>query len=256
MSKNELKNIYHQLTSRNPEKRFFSSTIDFDKVINAFADVKDKQECPDGIIEIGNVVYILEHFEVSLYRNKNNGDLLRIAQNNNYINFFKRTNIANYIENLNSSLENLLNAFNISLDKHMKRYNEYVKNAQKDHQDKEYKLIFVVEDTSHSIINEDGISLLDTYECAEKILSYSQIDGVILYHTSNRGDFITAKDRKTIENELSGLKKIQNCEVIMQYIAMHISKSPEGNNIKKILESLLKSNEAIEISEEIQVIAK
>lgn len=101
-----------------------------------------------------------------------------------------------------------------SIKKHMKSYPCYLEKAKKLYPNKIPKFIFVVEDQSEAIINEDGLGILSIQELVSPFLEYEFIDAVISYNTSTRGDFIEARDRKMMSTLYPGLTKIEECVLI------------------------------------------
>lgn len=87
-AKKELKRLYDSIKDSNAHCEYFSDSIDFAKIIEQFPET-EKHNCPDGVVAIGDVAYMLEHFEVSPYR-EGNQDLLKRALNIQLIRCYRK----------------------------------------------------------------------------------------------------------------------------------------------------------------------
>ena len=264
MPKNELKKLYDVV--KNPGTRLIiNSKIikDFKPILNRFDEV-DNQERPDGLILVGDTVYMLEHFQVSMYLDKKGNDLLKQAQGNTFKRQLKKDSDCmkfedKYLlfdkETLLPDIFNLLRSFNTSLTKHMSNYDKYLENAQSKFPNKMYKFILVIEDNSDAIIlkNDDwnsSLCLLDYREIVEQILEYQQIDGVIVFDSDTRGKHITAKDKECLQN--SELCEMDLCELVVNYVCMYFSREQQENILRK-LQTVLRIKDDFGIVENVSV---
>lgn len=212
--KNELQRLYQMIQEKCPTKDMRSDEIPFEKIIEGFKSI-EQQDRPDGILLIDDTVYIVEHFMVSIYRNKSGGDKKQRATTGKYDRYFaKHPETSELAENLDGSLTQLQIAIQQSIQKHMKSYPGYLEKAKKLYPNRTPKFIFVVEDQSEAIINEEGLGILCIQEFVFPFLEYEFIDAVISYNTSTRGDFIEARDRKMMSTLYPGLAKIEECVLI------------------------------------------
>ena len=145
-AKKELKRLYDSIKDSNAHCEYFSDSIDFAKIIEQFPET-EKHNCPDGVVAIGNVAYMLEHFEVSPYR-EGNQDLLKRALNTPVDKMLSKNPNGEKVP-LNPSVDNLCCALSSSTKKHMEHYNDYLRGAEEIIQKekafvKEYKFIFVI----------------------------------------------------------------------------------------------------------------
>lgn len=235
-AKNELKKLYESIKQSNAQCEYLSESIDFEKIINKFSEITG-EECPDGIILIEDVVYMVEHFEISIYRDAKGNDLLRKVQNTPYQKLNRKSLVNPLIEPLNPKIDNLYKALSVSLAKHMKQYNAYVKKASEKYPGKKYKFVFVIEETGKAIINAINFNALDIYECDMAILSYPQIDGVILYQHGRTNDYLLALDRKALKKRSNEEQRMDTCELIISHIACQLTFA-EKEAIKKSLEDM------------------
>ncbi len=235
-AKNELKKLYESIKQSNAQCEYLSKSIDFEKIINKFSEITG-EECPDGIILIEDVVYMIEHFEISIYRDAKGNDLLRKMQNTPYQKLNRKSLVNPLIKPLNPKIDNLYKALSVSLAKHMKQYNAYVKRASEKYPGKKYKFVFVIEETGKAIINAINFNALDIYECDMAILSYPQIDGVILYHHGRTNDYLLALDRKALEERSNKVQRMDACELIISHIACQLT-FDEKETIKKSLKDM------------------
>ena len=200
------------------KRKYYFESINFPVIIEKFQSV-DEQDRPDGIILVDDIVYMVEHFQISPYLTEQGDDMLQKSMKSN-----NTKKLGNEVSLINSDdnwedclLENWLTAFLRNFTNHMSKYQEYVKNAKDRYPDKPCKLLIVVEDNSNSVVTDKNLCILDILEFVEKILSYPQIDGVITFKTSPLGDSVVAKDRTQLEADKEGgkLKRMAYCDFMM-----------------------------------------
>lgn len=239
MAKNEFRDLFNKFNSDGVtvptnQSTLSASSIDFDSLTQNLGAIEPR-ESPDGIFLNGDIAYMLEHFQISPYGAKNGSDELQRANGRSYKSIVKEFPTCDEVHmDLNSSLLNLKRSFSASLSKHMGQYHNYLQNAASEYPGKEYKFIIVVQDNSEAIINEDGISILDIKEFVQEILSYQQIDGVVVYTSDPRGPQIIAKDRIQMQNDIDSqrLLGLDCCEMVSTYIEMNATLSHESKSVK------------------------
>lgn len=224
--KKELQELYQMIQEKCPTKDMRSDEIPFERIIEGFKNIE--QERPDGILLIDDTVYIIEHFMVSIYRDKSGKDKKQCAIKGKHDRYFAKHPETSKVENLEGSLTQLQTAIQESIEKHMKSYPSYLEKAKNLYPNNPQKFIFVVEDQSEIIINEEGLGILHIQELVLPFLEHECIDGVISYNTSTRGDFIEARDRKTMITSYSDLDKFENC--ILLALIEQVRILPSGNS--------------------------
>lgn len=207
MVKNELKELYAKVISEGIKLRCCSSSIDFENIFEHFQSI-ESPDPPDGILILDKTLYVIEHFQFSIYWDEKNGDRLKKAYKSKSLS--KTKGVAEFLNKEDgwgkALLENWFLGFSHILDAHMEKYNTYIKEAQKKRSDLTTKFIFVIEDNSHSVITENDLCILDICEFVEKILSNDKIDGVILFSESLCGSVLLAKDKYQLQDDLHGEK--------------------------------------------------
>lgn len=253
-AKKELKRLYGSIKESNAHCEYFSDSIDFTKIIEQFPET-EKHNCPDGVVTIGDIAYMLEHFEVSPYR-EGNQDRLKQAQNTR-VNKILSKNPDGVKLPLNPAVDKLCCALISSTKKHMEHYNNYLREAEKIIQKekasvKEYKFIFVIEEEGNTIIEGEKFTVLDILECTEMLLAYEQIDGVIVYHHGRGQNHLIALDRKNLVERSKTAKRKHQCELLMYHLACNIipGLAQEGD---RPLDDVLKKKEQLYINESIQI---
>lgn len=177
--KKELQKLYQMIQQKCPTKNMHSDEIPFEKIIEEFRNI-EQQDRPDGILLIDDTAYIIEHFMVSIYRNESGEDKKQRATTGKYDRYFaEHPEISECVEDLEGSLKNLQTAIQQSIEKHMKSYPFYLEQAKNLYPNNQAKFIFVVEDQSEIIINEDGLGILQIQELVLPFLDHECIDGVI-----------------------------------------------------------------------------
>lgn len=259
--KNELQNLYYRIAESKAIRHFDSETINFDAIIDQFHSVKN-HERPDGIILQDNTVYMVEHFQNSIYWSKGKDRLKEALNPNNtrgtYLALTAMEQIMQEKPNgLNHLLNNWLQGFSTSLEKHMKKYPEYLKNTKSLYPNYPCKFILLVEDNSFAIISNDSVddfSILDLSDFVECILKYPEIDGVIVYKSNTIGSAVIAKDRNRMQNDKKqkSLASLILCNIVSAYGEIF---SPEQrqelqNQIGSIL---VAAHESFSLSDKIQV---
>ncbi len=252
--KKELKRLYDSIKDSNAHCEYFSDSIDFAKIIEQFPKT-EKHNCPDGVVTIGDVAYMLEHFEVSPYR-QGNQDLLKRALNTPFNRKLSKNPTEEKVP-LNPSVDNLCCALSSSTKKHMEHYNDYLRGAEEIIQKekatvKEYKFIFVIEEEGNTVIEGENFTVLDILECTEMLLAYEQIDGVIAYHRGRSENHLIALDRKNLVERSKTAKRKHQCELLMYHLACNIipGLAQEGN---RPLDDFLKIFDDFGVSDSIQV---
>ena len=252
-AKNELKRLYDSIKESNARCEYLSDSIDFAKIIDQFPKTIH-HNYPDGIVELDNVVYILEHFEVSAYREGKEDSLKKVL--NSSCNKLLSKNPKGKKLDLHPSVANLCFALINSTEKHMKQYNNYLSNAKKiaqeDNPAKQYKFIFVIEEMGNTVIENENFTVLDILECTEILLSYEQIDGIIAYHHGRGENYLIALDRKNLLERSKTAKRKHQCELLMYHIACNIRPDLLQNG-KRPLDDMLNSYEKIYVSESIYI---
>ncbi len=205
MAKCELKNLYKKIVENGIHTESHSFNFDFEQLIKRFEETTD-QDRPDGIIPIGNTVFVLEHFQISIYINNERDDLYQKAMGEKTRYFKKYPDEKSAIDELMPGIQNLLKSFQSSLISHLRSYPAYMEKAQERYPNQNYVFVLVVEDNSQDIfIDEENpaktLSILGVYEFVNSILNYPEIDGVILYSTSQRGDFLVAEDTEYLTQQ-------------------------------------------------------
>ena len=218
MEKHELKDLYQRFMRSNTRYRLYFGSINFPIIIEKFRDI-ESHERPDGLILLDDTVYMVEHFQVSPYLTEQGTDQLQRALNSNNTQkigdeVYLIGNDDNWEDNL---LNNWLYAFSASLAKHIKQYQNYIEETQKRYPNKPHKFLIVVEDNSNSVVTNEDLCILDILEFVEEILSYPQIDGVITFKTSTRGNSVVAKDRIQLDADQKNgkLRRIACCDFLM-----------------------------------------
>lgn len=257
MSKTELKDLKKKYSGKDVSRNICSEVIDFDNIIEEFSRVEN-QDCPDGLITIKSTVYLVEHFQISIFRTTRKGDRLAQALGTDYTKYFEQhPHETLKAEQLFPDLNNLLKNFSQKLKSHMSRFNVYLDNAKRQCPGKKYKFIFVIEDNSNSIINDEGLSILDLDEFVETILEYPEIDGVLTFYNNTRGKFVVGKDRNQMEFEhaTNVLKNLNLCEFMLVLQSIDIEKP--SDEMKAAIEKMCHfdafKKDAISITDDIQV---
>jgi len=261
VAKSELKDLYGKISKPDIKCKYFSNSIDFAGIIDCFKNV-ESQDRPDGIILLGDTVYMVEHFQISIYGiKKRNGkwiDKLQCAFGSNN----SGDVVALYDDCINwesQLLNNWRTSFTDHLNKHLKQYSKYEENTNKKYPYSPHKFILTIEDNSNSIITNDGLCILDIQEFVEEILLYPEIDGVIVFNTSTRGNSVIAKDRSYLEADRDSekLRSISSCD-ILALIANIITDefTPEQKDViaGKICHILGKSKESMLLEDDARVI--
>ena len=253
-AKKELKRLYDSIKESNAHCEYCSDSIDFAKIIEQFPKT-EKHNCPDGVVSIGDVAYMLEHFEISPYR-EGNQDHLKQAQNTPVTKILSKNPDGVKLP-LNPSIDNLCCALSSSTKKHMEHYNDYLRGAEEIIQKektsvKEYKFIFVIEEEGNTVIEGENFTVLDILECTEMLLAYEQIDGVIAYHHGRAENHLIAIDRKNLVERSKTAKRKHQCELLMYHLACNIipGLAQEGN---RPLDDFLKIFDDFGVSDSIQV---
>ena len=175
-----------------------SSEINFKEIIDNMVNC-DPRDRPDGLLLIGNIVYILEHFEMSIFKNtKRKGDALKSVEK------IPVEKIKKDVQ-LHPKKYNLINNLEKGLLKHANSFEVYFEEATKQFPNKEYKLILLIEDNSNDIVvNSEGedINILSVLETLCLLINYQDIAGVINYNTSPRGNYMIANDTKVMQRKL------------------------------------------------------
>lgn len=201
---NELKELSAKIKHNSTKVASHSSLYDFASLVSCFDKIPQNQDRPDGIIPLGDTVFILEHFQISVYVDKKHQDLYRKAISPHKRFFEKHLDTPTFETDLKPFKENLLESFKQSLLDHTNQYQAYQKNTQAMYPDTRYKFMLVIEDNSQDILIDTAdiskaLSILDIEDFVDLILEHQQIDGVILYSTSPRGDFIIAEDTEYLK---------------------------------------------------------
>lgn len=261
MAKNELKDLYDKIAEPGTKCEYFSDSIDFGKIISQFKDVEEEQDSPDGIILVEDTAYMVEHFQISLYfkkkRNKKgwNDDLKEALNTQNPQGTKNAIALYDECEDWeNQLLNNWLAAFSDLLDDHLSHYSTYEERTQKEYPDKPREFILTVEDNSNSIISNDSLCILGIQDFVEKILSYNEISGVIVFHTSTRGNVVIAKDRSHLELDRSSRKlcPLSSCDICASTKEVMIGDlTPEqrADLMEKICRILFKTDENMALKE-------
>lgn len=241
--KHEILCIVEKIKANNLKCKYQFEEINMESIVNNLHNV-DYRDRPDALIELDNIVYIIEHFQISIYKNnKNKGDPLAISINSNTI-----KNEISFKPNLNNLIKNL----DYCLKKHSLSFEKYLEVAKEKYPDKDYKIILLIEDKSNDIIHCSSMNdmcILDIYETVEIMLSYPQINGIISFNISPLGDYIFAADRQSIQKKHPDMIKAKNLEITMSYESASCLKS----SIEKILKSIGKLNESTVFSDEIKI---
>jgi len=102
-------------------------------------------ERPDAYLVYGDIVFCIEHFEISQYKHKRNGDIGQVAESSKQ-NRDQLKEDATF--NLQPSLNNLCDSLDKALKKHLRDPLTYKNNVAKVVKAKEYRLVLLIEDTS------------------------------------------------------------------------------------------------------------
>ncbi len=180
-SKQEVSTLFKQMMQNNYQL-YYENDLEKERLLR-FISEKDKVkdiEAPDAYIEIGNIIYIIEHFKVSSYNAGKKGDSFLCALNSNKDSQLNKPNI-----------ENLVNNFERNFLNHANKINKYKEKIEREHPNKEYKVIFLIEDTSKSILEvphkANNISILNIKEINEILKKQNDLNGVIVYSCSPLG---------------------------------------------------------------------
>lgn len=258
MAKSELRNLYERIIQTGTKQEYFSDSIDFAAVIDRFKNIEN-QDCPDGLILIEDIVYIVEHFQISFYWD---GNMDRLQRALNGKNTKKLGREICFVDNHDGWEDQLLDkwmaAFSQSLKEHLNHYNIYKDAAQKQYPNMLYKFIIVVEDNSNSIVTYDNLCILDIVEFVDDILSYDKIDGVVVFNTSTLGNSIIAKDRTHLiaDKDSGKLHEVSSCNIISVIKKICIDElTPEQRfDLKeRICQILVNLKENIVFEENIQI---
>ncbi len=181
-----LKKLYEKITQNNIHVQSHSEKYNFEEIVQSFKTITN-QDRPDGIVLLGDTVFVLEHFQISIYTDDRHQDLYQKAIEPKNKFFEKNPNRIIKVEKLFPQKIKLLESFHYSLTSHLKdkSYAAYMKKAQQQYPDKKCVFILVVEDNSQGILinplkSDQSLSILDIAECVNEILQYPEIDGVIL----------------------------------------------------------------------------
>ncbi len=261
MAKSELKDLYCKIARPDVECKYFSDSIDFAGIIDNFKNVEN-QDKPDGIIPLGDTVYMVEHFQISIYgRKKQDGkwiDELQRALGAKD----SRGAVALYDDCIGwerQLLNNWRTSFADHLGSHLKHYPTYEENTNKKYPHNPHKFILMIEDNSNSIITNDGLCILDIQEFVEEILVHREIDGVIVFNTSTRGNSVIAKDRSYLEadSDSGKLRPISSCDIlalIADVITDKFTPEQKDNIVKEICRILGNLKENMLLGDDVQVI--
>ncbi|MFI3213556.1 MAG: hypothetical protein R3Y24_09440 [Eubacteriales bacterium] len=211
--KNEILRLFKQLKEKNSVE-IESKIIDFKQIIELFSTTID-YESPDEYLVIDDTTYMLEHFQVSIFENDDGGDLYSIAVNSDEKQLYSRFNKIKAI-NLNPSVENLYLSTKKCVEKHIRNYSRYLENIKKVNENRNYKLIFLIEDISNDIIIDDKegyVTALFIFEIVNELVKYEMLDGVICFNKTMLGNFVICKDKESMKAELMSLPKKDNLKI-------------------------------------------
>lgn len=142
-------------------------------------------EKPDAYIENSNVIYGIEHFQISLYKANQKGDISQIARGSQD----NREKMCNDREfDFKPSIDNLLEALEKNMASHAKSFIEYRNNLAS--YQEEYRLIIFIEDSTESgyIVHKretKPINPLLLDKVVEILLKYENEVWAILLSTGN-----------------------------------------------------------------------
>lgn len=258
MAKSELKDLYGKISKPDVNCEYFSDSIDFESIIDHFKDVEN-QDSPDGIISLGDTVYMVEHFQTSLY-GKGNGDKLQQA-----LSARNTRNLGNVVSLFEDSgdwesqlLDNWLSTFSKLLDKHLSHYSEYREHTSAKYPNKPCKFILMIEDNSYSIITNEDLDILDIQEFVDQILSYDKVDGVIVFTTSSRSNSVIAKDRRYLRTDKDSgkLLKLSSCGILMlikDIVVADLTPEERARHIEAIRHGFCNLNDNMIFEESVQI---
>ena len=189
----------------------------------------ENSERPDSIINLFDICYGIEHFEVSMYRRIKKQDLNKAAEGRKKF----RDNLDDNLKyELKPSLQNLIDSISINLT------SDYLNNISDKYPDKEHKLLLFIEDTSNpsSILdeNEQYIYPLEIDKVAETFLAYKDDVYAVIYCHGNdvhKNLYIITLDE--IERQLADgkLHSIDKCRLQVYRSSVTVGKVPENDNI-------------------------
>ena len=261
MAKNELKKLHKKITQNNIHLQSHSAKYNFEKIVQNFKTITN-QDRPDGIVLLGDTVFVLEHFQISIYTDEQHQDLYQKAMGPKNKYFEKNPDRIIKTEELFPQKMKLLESFHYSLASHLKdnSYEAYMEKARKQYPDKKYAFILVVEDNSQDILidslkRDQSLSILDIAECVNEILQHSEIDGVISYNTSPRGDFLLAEDSVYLQEQrdkgnLISVEFSVLCSALQRILVSESSNYSE-KEIKQLKELKYMLERALNLSEEV-----
>lgn len=185
----------------------FSNDIEFKWVLNNI-ESHISSEMPDAYLKKENIVYAIEHFQVSQYISEKNQDVSRIAKGSQK----KREKMKEDRDfKLSPSINNLVAALERNLRSHAKSFSSYKTNILNlsDCNNREYKLILFVEDSTESayIVKRrytEAINPLRLRQLVEPILQYKKDVWGIIYSYGNEVDkLLTGCTLMELENIIS-----------------------------------------------------
>jgi hypothetical protein len=195
----------------------------------------ENSERPDSIINLYDICYGIEHFEVSMYRRIKKQDVNKAAEGRKK---FRDKLDDNLKYELKPSLQNLIDSISINLTSHSSSFIDYLSNLSNRYPDKEHKLLLFIEDTStpSSILdeNEQYIHPLEIDKIAEIFLAYKNDIYAVIYCAGNETHkqlYIISLDE--IEKQLTegNLHNINKCRLQVYRSSVTVGKTPENDNI-------------------------
>ena len=172
------------------------------------------REIPDAFLCCGNLIYAIEHFQISQYDLvKNNQDISRISQGSRE----RREKMKKDRDfDLKPSIDNLIKALSRNLCTHSKSFSLYKKNILElpESTEKVYRLVIFVEDSTESgyIVRKretHPINPLLIKQIADVLLEYKNDVWGVIYAYGNEGE----KEIVAFTLEELGVK-MQNGELI------------------------------------------
>ena len=170
---------------------------------------------PDGYIKIGDIVYCVEHFEVSPYKYQD-GNLAKKAD---AVEKHMGSLLRDYDYNLEPSLENLLESIKHGIKKHIENTADYLKNVKTEIQGLDYRLAFLLHDVSKEGVYNEAFDtkprnplLFDMI--ANEFLNHADSVWAIIYVFGNQkkeiwGATIQELSNRRISGELLDFDKYQ-----------------------------------------------
>ena len=74
-----LKKLYEKITQNNIHVQSHSEKYNFEEIVQSFKTITN-QDRPDGIVLLGDTVFVLEHFQISIYTDDRHQDLYQKQQ--------------------------------------------------------------------------------------------------------------------------------------------------------------------------------